>query len=103
MLPEDWLFIPCRKATWRVEIQGLVCLLYVAAGPDFPERMPELTLQVLVSHSHLAPQSCHTDDSPIAASMIVTELAPLPAVSAFSYMDLVACCDFEQLLRCKFK
>ena len=35
-----------RKATWRVEIQGLVCLLYVAAGTDFPDRVPELTLQV---------------------------------------------------------
>ena len=31
---------------WRVEIQGLVCLLYVAAGTDFPDRVPELTLQV---------------------------------------------------------
>ena len=29
-----------------MEIQGLVCLLYVAAGTDFPERVPELTLQV---------------------------------------------------------
>ena len=35
-----------RKATWRVEIQGLVCLLYVAAGTDFPDHVPELTLQV---------------------------------------------------------
>lgn len=40
----------CRKAAWRVEIQGLVCLLCVAAAPDFPERMPELTLQVPLQH-----------------------------------------------------
>jgi hypothetical protein len=43
-----------RKATWRVEIQGLVCLLYVAAGTEFPDRVPELTLQV----SWLFPTPC---------------------------------------------
>jgi len=44
-IPHDVL---CRKAKWRIEVQGLVCLLYVAAGAEYPDRLPELTLQVRI-------------------------------------------------------
>ncbi len=54
-----------RKGAWRVEVQSLVCLLYVHCGPDYPEQMPELTLQVWAYALHLLTCACASGSVPL--------------------------------------